>query len=214
MPRSARNRPAKVVDSPEATTEEEGEPEYRDEEVPIAPVSDSDDEEAQPSRSRLKGKRRASAVFGDASNSTVRALNASASSSFDTNTPSRPDALRKRPSTFLEVDRDAVRAEKRQRRKSTRQSFVAPANDDGAAGVAGPSGTGGGESSPDRSGAAARPGMRTPRMSGRINVVPPLAPAPVVSMDVMSSNFEEWMKMATDNVGYVFLYHPLAIAYV
>ena len=136
---------------------------------------------------KSKGKRRASAVFADASNGD---LSAPANFSDSPNSLKRPPA-QKMATGFTEVD---DRAEKRKRRKSARVSFVSPEEDvDNDA----PKEMSGSDSSPAR-GFATRP-----RLSGgapqRINAVAP-SPLPVVSIDVMNSNFEEWMKMATDNV--------------
>lgn len=43
------------------------------------------------------------------------------------------------------------------------------------------------------------PSMMAAKKAKRLSSV--VAAAPVVSMEVMSTNFEEWMKLATDNVG-------------
>ncbi len=78
-------------------------------------------------------------------------------------------------------------AEKRRRRKSSKMAVI----DDIA--IGGPSGANGGdqENGPETS--------RPARQKQHINTVAP--PAEMnVPLDVMSSNFEEWMKLATDNV--------------
>ncbi|KAG9127436.1 hypothetical protein FRC07_013881 [Ceratobasidium sp. 392] len=77
-------------------------------------------------------------------------------------------------------------SEKRRRRQSAaRAGMSAPAEED----EDGPSGSAGGPRTPKKT-AVAR--------ANRLNAVDH-TPLPAVSMDVMSSNFEEWMKMATDN---------------
>jgi condensin complex subunit 2 len=79
-------------------------------------------------------------------------------------------------------------AEKRRRRKSAKITVLDNA-------VAGPSSEGAsganGEADGTRSGQS--------RRQQPLNAVA-AAPAPKPSLDIMSSNFEEWMKMATDNV--------------
>jgi condensin complex subunit 2 len=73
-------------------------------------------------------------------------------------------------------------AEKRRRRKSTKLTVI----DDLATS---------GENAGDQENAE----PRTARQKQQINILPP--PAEMnVPPEVMSSNFEEWMKMATDNV--------------
>jgi condensin complex subunit 2 len=76
-------------------------------------------------------------------------------------------------------------AEKRRRRKSTKITVVENA-------MAGPSSEGHMDTD-------AAETSRTARQKQQLNSV---APPPVINVpkDVMSSNFEEWMKMATDNV--------------
>lgn len=81
--------------------------------------------------------------------------------------------------------------EKRRRRQSTRPAVTFPDEDGDGAG-------------PSSSGAANGSGPRTPKKSAvaRANMLNAVdhTPLPAVSLDVMTSNFEEWMKMATDNV--------------
>jgi hypothetical protein len=116
----------------------------------------------------------------------------------------RPQKLKKRLSEVYAADQDAGSAnsdpgrpplkavninddaaEKRRRRKSTKINVIENAH-------AGPSSEGahdqadGGETS------------RGAKQKQQLNTLAP--PVINVSMDVMSSNFEEWMKMATDNV--------------
>lgn len=88
----------------------------------------------------------------------------------------------RQPLRAVNINDDA--AEKRRRRKSTK--FVLPEN-----AVAGPS------SEVNNDGEAADT-SRTARQKQQLNAV--TAPVIDVPPDVMSSNFEEWMKMATDNV--------------
>jgi len=88
-----------------------------------------------------------------------------------------------RPCKVVNINDDA--AEKRRRRKSTKITVVDSA-------MAGPSSDGNMDSdAPEAS--------RTARQKQQLKSV---APPPVINVpkDVMSSNFEEWMKMATDNV--------------
>lgn len=177
-------------------------------EEPVRAEADSETEIDEPaptttkngSGSRSKAaKRRASASFasngdGDYTVPLNDDSNASASA--------RP-SIRKSNSGFIEVD---DRAEKLKRRKSARVSFAGQPEDDDTV-ENGP--IAGNDSQGDVSGrelnrsTGSRPSMRTARLSHggslRINAVAP-APAPAISMDVMNSNFEEWMKMATDNV--------------
>jgi condensin complex subunit 2 len=84
-------------------------------------------------------------------------------------------------------------AEKRRRRKSIKPSRPPMEDADAAPGAADDGGT-------PRAGANARP--------NQLNVVED-APIINVPLDVMSSNFEEWMKMATDNVNYSLAYFLL-----
>ena len=179
-------------------------PESSDAEEPSLnqPQTSSGDENAvktaakRPRKSTTK--RRPSAPFADASNGdyTVPLNDASPSNS--------RSVLQKRNSSFTEVD---DLAEKRKRRRSTRVSFAGQPDDE-------PNGdasrNGDTRSIPtDASGhdagrlSATRFSLRTARLSTgnslRINAVGP-TPPPAISMDVMNSNFEEWMKMATDNV--------------
>lgn len=155
------------------------------------------------SASKSKSNRRPSAPTADASNGDYTApLNDESSST------SRP-SLRKSNSGFVEVD---DRAEKLKRRRSARVSFAGQAEDDSGL-LQGQEGNSGTNSQPDvsantelsRSTGSTRGSMRTSRLSLggalRINAVAP-APPPAISIDVMNSNFEEWMKMATDNVSY------------
>jgi condensin complex subunit 2 len=83
-------------------------------------------------------------------------------------------------------------AEKRKRRKSAKLAQPSFSFEEDQSG-AGPS------SSQDPSGAADTPRARQLKQKQQLMSV---AEAPVVQvpLDVMSSNFEEWMKMATDNV--------------
>jgi condensin complex subunit 2 len=76
-------------------------------------------------------------------------------------------------------------AEKRRRRKSTKITVIENA-------MAGPSSEG--SADPDAS--------ETSRTAKQKQQLKSVAPPPVINVpkDVMSSNFEEWMKMATDNV--------------
>lgn len=122
-------------------------------------------------------------------------------------------------SGFTEVD---DRAEKRKRRKSARVSFIAAREesdgegDGGATGANGePRGEHGSDNRELNRSVASRPSMRTSRLSNgaslRINAVAP-APPPAISMDVMNSNFEEWMKMATDNVSCQWIKHKASLS--
>jgi condensin complex subunit 2 len=160
---------------------------------------------------RLKPKRRRSAPFADASNGPDYSVPLKDDSTFSPN-PNLSSSMRQRlasSSGFTEVD---DRAEKRKRRKSARVSFAPPDQEDedttsGSHSRQDASGSGSGSGAVavdlDRS-SGLRSSMRTGRLSAgtalRINAVTP-APLPAISMDIMNSNFEEWMKMATDNVG-------------
>jgi condensin complex subunit 2 len=91
--------------------------------------------------------------------------------------PGRP------PQRSVNINDDA--AEKRRRRKSTKITVVENA-------MAGPSSDGNMDTDvPETS--------RTAKQKQQLKSVAP-PPVITVSKDVMSSNFEEWMKMATDNV--------------
>ncbi|KAG6910237.1 hypothetical protein DXG01_012372 [Tephrocybe rancida] len=85
------------------------------------------------------------------------------------------------PLRSVNINDDA--AEKRRRRKSTKITVIENA-------IAGPSSEGNDPDAPESS--------RTAKQKQQLNsiVAPPMIN---VSKDVMSSNFEEWMKMATDN---------------
>jgi condensin complex subunit 2 len=87
------------------------------------------------------------------------------------------------PLRSVNINDDA--AEKRRRRKSTK--FAAPEN-----AQAGASSQGNGEGD----------GAETSRTMKQMQQLTSVAQPPVINvpLDVMSSNFEEWMKMATDNV--------------
>jgi len=143
---------------------------------PQSPSEDENIASASTKPPRKSVKRRPSAPFADASNGDYTVpLN-------DASPSNSRGALQKRGSGFTELD---DQAEKRKRRRSTRVSFAGQPED---------------ESMGDS--------LRTARLSTgnslRINSVAP-APAPAISMDVMNSNFEEWMKMATDNVCWYFI---------
>jgi condensin complex subunit 2 len=86
------------------------------------------------------------------------------------------------PLRSVNVNDDA--AEKRRRRKSTK--LILPANVPAVPPLEG----------------AEDPGDPTRAAKQRQQQLNSVAPPPVINvpMDVMSSNFEEWMKMATDNV--------------
>jgi condensin complex subunit 2 len=88
-----------------------------------------------------------------------------------------------RPQRPVNINDDA--AEKRRRRKSTKITVVENA-------MAGPSSDGNMDTD----------ALETSRTAKQKHQLKSVAPPPVitVSKDVMSSNFEEWMKMATDNV--------------
>lgn len=166
--------------------------------------SDSRPRATTKSASRPKHKRRPSAPFADASNSGNYSVPTKEDESLSNSTRGNPRTASLNTSTngFTEVD---DRAEKRKRRKSTRVSFVAASSDgeDGDAGVGEAQAEDGPSNRDLNRSSGSRPSMRTGRQSLgaslRINAVAP-APPPAISMDVMNSNFEEWMKMATDNV--------------
>ena len=92
------------------------------------------------------------------------------------------------PLKTVNINDDA--AEKRRRRKSTKIAVVENSE-------AGPSGAGVG-SGEGHSTAVANP----PRTGGRRSMAVAPLETPVINVpaDVMTSNFEEWMKMAMDNV--------------
>ena len=208
----APRRPKKIVESPESSEAEismsanhNDMPSDMDDVPPTSPSaskssvgrSRSNQLNQQPrSVSASKGKkRRPSTLFADASNGGEEAPTSSPSM-----VGSRPQhkSLQLSVSSFVEQD---DRMERRNRRKSTRVSFAPPSSDVE---------DGGNEKENDEQGdgdngeSSRTPTTRRPRMSAsRINAVAP-APAPVVSIDVMNSNFEEWMKMATDNVSFFF----------
>ena len=85
------------------------------------------------------------------------------------------------PLRTVNINDDA--AEKRRRRKSTKINVIENAH-------AGPSSEG--------QDAAEGDSLRGTKQKQQLQAI--AAPVINVSMDVMSSNFEEWMKMATDNV--------------
>lgn len=92
------------------------------------------------------------------------------------------------PLRTVNINDDA--AEKRRRRKSTKLAVIESAE-------AGPS-------SGERmdTGESSRAALAKQKQQQQLNsAVPP--PVINVPLDVMNSNFEEWMKMATDNVGYI-----------
>lgn len=190
-----RTRKAPAPPSSESSDEEELD-------TPQAPRPETDTEDVpepkkKGSGSKAKPRRRPSAPFTDASNDgfTVPLKDA------ESTTLSRP-SLQKTTSGFTEVD---DRAEKRKRRRSTRVSFAGQPDNETADASTGAAAAAPGDSAQDLNRSiTSRPSMRTARLSNgnslRINAVAP-APAPAISMDVMNTNFEEWMKMATDNVG-------------
>jgi len=93
------------------------------------------------------------------------------------------------PLRNVNINDDA--AEKRRRRKSTKIMVIENA-------LAGPSS----EGTHDQDGEQARGSKQKQPLN---TVAPPVLNN--VSLDVMSSNFEEWMKMATDNVRSSFISH-------
>lgn len=92
------------------------------------------------------------------------------------------------PVPAVTVNDDA--AEKRRRRKSARMTALPPDEEEQPA--AGPSNISAG---PTGNGPVRTPGRGLQRLESVAHVEPINVPR-----DVMSSNFEEWMKMATDNV--------------
>lgn len=108
--------------------------------------------------------------------SEVHHLDHDASFTSDSNNAARP------PLRAVNINDDA--AEKRRRRKSTKLAVIENA-------MAGPSSEGMQEQD---GGAETGKGMKQKPLQTVA------APVINVSLDVMSSNFEEWMKMATDNV--------------
>jgi condensin complex subunit 2 len=94
-----------------------------------------------------------------------------------------PDSTRK-PLRAVNMNDDE--AEKRRRRKSAKIAY--PDNAE-----AGPSSDGA---------AAATDGVAPPSLTRQKTQLASVAQTPIINVprDVMSSNFEEWMKMATDNV--------------
>lgn len=133
--------------------------------------------EATPRARRTMTKRRLSEYAGEAD----------ADASFGS------DGGARQPLKAVNMNDDA--AEKRRRRKSTKISLP-NLNDDEDPPQAGPSNEGA-----DAQGADAPEGPRRPLQ--RLQSVAQI-PAINVPLDVMSSNFEEWMKMATDNVSILF----------
>jgi condensin complex subunit 2 len=95
------------------------------------------------------------------------------------------------PLRTVNINDDA--AEKRRRRKSTKITVIENA-------LAGPST----EGTHDQDGEPVRGSKQKQPLN---TVAPPVLNN--VSLDVMSSNFEEWMKMATDNVCSSFVFHAL-----
>ncbi|KAH8116394.1 barren [Phellopilus nigrolimitatus] len=142
---------------------------------PLYADSDSDggensDYEATPRAKRVKGKKRVSDVF--------QPVAAPADSS------SPPNRV-----PFMTVNINDDEAEKRKRRKSAKQPPPMMLVDDAEAGPSSQDGANAGD---------------TPKASRNLKNKQQLmsvAEAPVINvpLDVMSSNFEEWMKMATDN---------------
>lgn len=153
------------------------------------PISDG-----EPSRRRVSKRRSKVNVDDGADGSSIKR---------------KPSMPKKKSTTLAEIDINDDQAERRRRRKSTRVSFVDPLvglqdrdNEDGE-GPSDPSAAAALDGEKDASGQL---GPRTPRASlhgkgGQLNTINH-TPMPTVSMDVMSSNFEEWMKMATDNVSH------------
>jgi len=84
-------------------------------------------------------------------------------------------------------------AEKRRRRKSTKLAVIGNA-----------------EAGPSERQEQAEPSKTAQAKQKPLNSV---LPQPVINvpLDVMNSNFEEWMKMATDNVGALLLYPGLCL---
>ncbi|KAG8919223.1 hypothetical protein FRC02_001817 [Tulasnella sp. 418] len=108
------------------------------------------------------------------------------------------------PSRTSAIDLNDDTAEKRRRRKSAKQSvaFLKPLDEEEQEEAKAARERRGLEESPERN-ATGPSGPRTPKVSAlaratQLNTVAE-TPVPAVSLDVMSSNFEEWMKMATDN---------------
>jgi condensin complex subunit 2 len=102
------------------------------------------------------------------------------------------------PLKKVNINDDA--AEKRRRRKSTKITVIDTA-------LGGPSS----EGTLDQDGEHARGSKQKQPLN---TLAPPVLNN--VSLDVMSSNFEEWMKMATDNVrfSFIFIFNPSSLTYI
>ena len=97
------------------------------------------------------------------------------------------------PLANVNINDDA--AEKRRRRKSAKVTVILDPADEADAG---PSSLPNGAESSEGSGESSRGANLARQKSQLLNV--PQAPVINVPTDVMSSNFDQWMKMATDNV--------------
>ena len=142
--------------------------------TPITYAGDSDSESSDPEDTPKPKKTQRPAKKKRLSDFVV-ADNGSVAAGDDAHTPFKP----------VNINDDA--AEKRRRRKSTKR--VRPSLEDVDATMRSSDGTDGG--------GTPRPGARA--RANQLNAVED-APIIKVPLDVMSSNFEEWMKMATDNV--------------
>jgi condensin complex subunit 2 len=107
------------------------------------------------------------------------------------------DGHERRPLVAVDINDD--REEKKRRRKSAAARTFQNFGDAQENSFAGPSGSKGTSEPDPEDEASTRPKITALARANQLNAVAH-APMPAVSLDVMSSNFEEWMKMATDNV--------------
>ena len=97
---------------------------------------------------------------------------------------------KKRVTSFLIPITNGEESFSEQRRDKRRSSFKAPATSD------------------DPATAGGHPPKTPHRRLSQLNAVP-MTPALPASIEIMSSNYEEWMKMATDNVSFSGRSQPL-----
>lgn len=144
----------------------------------------------RPAASRTHSKRRLS-----------ERVDPDGSFSLDNSPAGAPPAAGRAPLANVNINDDV--AEKRRRRKSAKVVVTLDPDEDQDAGPSLlPNGGG-----PSEGAAEASRGANLARQKSQLLSVPQ-APVINVPMDVMTSNFDQWMKMATDNVSLTFLFCP------
>ncbi len=142
--------------------------------------------------SRPKAKKRVSSI-GPSTTIPLNDIENAVDTDSDDEKIVRPGMIKRRKST---IDLNDDKAEKRKRRKSAKQSVLFNDREGLNRSKSGKDG------SPEEEEPGALP--KTPKVSAlaRANMLSAVAqtPVPAVPVDILNSKYEEWMKMATDNV--------------